>query len=197
MPMSGVISPDTIALMIAVNARPMTTATARSTTLPRVMNSLNSLKTSVTARPPEGWVAATSAPYRTEPPTAREGISEGRYHGRRRADRIRTGPLTAGRRPPGAAPRPPGSERRPDRGRDSLEPGGGHDRGGCPRGDRRRRAPRRRRDRRPTLVAGAQARDPRQPGTGHRPAGSHVGRAVPTAGRVRLRLGRRLLRRPG
>ena len=43
MPMSGVISPDTMALMIAVKARPMITATARSITLPRVMNSLNSL----------------------------------------------------------------------------------------------------------------------------------------------------------
>ena len=43
MPISGVISPDTMELTIATTARPMTTATARSMTLPRAMNSLNSL----------------------------------------------------------------------------------------------------------------------------------------------------------
>ena len=39
-PMSGVIRSLTIAVTIAVNAVPMTTATARSIRLPRVMKSL-------------------------------------------------------------------------------------------------------------------------------------------------------------
>jgi hypothetical protein len=38
-PISGLMNPSTSALTIAVNAAPMTTATARSMTLPRRMNS--------------------------------------------------------------------------------------------------------------------------------------------------------------
>ncbi len=41
--MSGLMSPVTIALTISVNAAPMTTATARSMTFPRRMNSLKPL----------------------------------------------------------------------------------------------------------------------------------------------------------
>src|ERR1051325_8573384 len=43
MPTSGVMIPSLNALTIAANAAPMTTATARSTTLPRMRNALNSL----------------------------------------------------------------------------------------------------------------------------------------------------------
>ena len=43
--MSGLMSPATIALTITVNAAPMTTATARSMTFPRRMNSLKPLIT--------------------------------------------------------------------------------------------------------------------------------------------------------
>ena len=49
-PISGVIRPSTTEVTTAVNAEPMTTATARSTTFPREMNSLNSLNTSATGQ---------------------------------------------------------------------------------------------------------------------------------------------------
>ena len=42
-PMIGVMMPLTIEVTTAPNAAPITTATARSTTLPRMMNALNSL----------------------------------------------------------------------------------------------------------------------------------------------------------
>ena len=44
-PMSGVMKSFTNAVTTAVKAAPMTTATARSTTLPRRMNFLKSLST--------------------------------------------------------------------------------------------------------------------------------------------------------
>ena len=43
-PMSGVIRPSTMPFTIAVNALPITTPTDRSSTLPRMINSLNSSK---------------------------------------------------------------------------------------------------------------------------------------------------------
>src|SRR5579859_6084743 len=49
---NGVSRSLTSAVTTAVNAVPMTTATARSTTLPRKMNSLNPLSTSHLRRPP-------------------------------------------------------------------------------------------------------------------------------------------------
>src|SRR5215213_8767360 len=41
--MGGMMTPSTSVVMILPKAAPITTATARSTTFPRVMNSLNSL----------------------------------------------------------------------------------------------------------------------------------------------------------
>ena len=51
MPMSGVIKPSTIPVTMAVNAPPITTPTARSSTFPRMMNSLNSLITAFSFTP--------------------------------------------------------------------------------------------------------------------------------------------------
>src|SRR5690349_18534953 len=58
-PMSGLMKPSTRAFTIAVNAAPMTTATARSMTLPRRMNSLKPL---ITWYPPGCRPAADRAP---------------------------------------------------------------------------------------------------------------------------------------
>ena len=51
---SGITRSATIALTILPNAPPMTTATARSTTLPLLMNSLNSFRTFMARTVPEG-----------------------------------------------------------------------------------------------------------------------------------------------
>ena len=56
---SGITRSATIALTILPNAPPMTTATARSTTLPLLMNSLNSFSTFMARTVPEAGAAQT------------------------------------------------------------------------------------------------------------------------------------------
>ena len=65
----------------------------------------------------------------------------------------------------------------------------------CVGGRRRGRAPGRRRHRRSSLDRGVQARDPRQPGSLHHPAGRDHRRLHPAAARVPQWLGHRHLRR--
>src|SRR5690606_29199537 len=75
MPTSGVMRPSTTAVTTAVNAAPMTTATARSTTLPRAMNSRNSLNSAATATVPLGCIPCPAArgAYGTGAHRAQEG----------------------------------------------------------------------------------------------------------------------------
>src|SRR5512133_3539152 len=71
--MTGVRRSLTSALTTAVKAAPMTTATARSTTFPRRMNSRNSLRVSV-ARDMDREVSERSAGTAGSVPTARRGL---------------------------------------------------------------------------------------------------------------------------